>query len=268
MNKILYISLFGALSTSIVGCVGSGSDHDDASSNSAQSFKTRSLNHLRTSPLSTFGDIQAEEVKANRLKLGTTSNQYFDLTFPESVVLSYTTGASGSQVWFQQYQPGIVYIDKKPDSKLCSAHFDSVYNNQYDIIFDDSINCDSNDDSCEIPYYVAGHGETKQKIYDANINYHYSVALDGKDCNNGVSPMIPDTLKVNIYKQHDKDFHAVFELHTHKNVMPIANMKDTIPSVSLDTKGGDSFLFYGVGNKNVDKVTLDKKLSHEYAAYD
>ncbi|MBY0243925.1 MAG: hypothetical protein K2Q03_00565 [Sphingobacteriaceae bacterium] len=264
MNKILYISLFGALSTSIVGCVGS-SDHNDASSNSAQSLKTGSLNHLRTSPLSTFGDIQAEEVKANRLKLGTTSNQYFDLTFPESVVLSYTTGASGSQVWFQQYQPGTVYIDKKPDSKLCSAHFDSVYNNQYDIIFDDSMNCDNNDDSCEIPYYVAGHGEIKQTSYEANINYHYSVALDGKDCNNGVSPMIPDTLKVNIYKQHDKDFHAVFEVDTDKNVMPINHVQDTTPALSVDLKGGESVLLYGLGATNMKHITLDEKMTHDYA---
>lgn len=264
MKKVLLTLLYGISSYGLIGCVG----NNETNSNNAQLLQANiatSASVKMEVPGKTLNELESDAVREGVLTTKHVSNEDFDISLPRQVIMTYTTGAkAGLPVWFKQYHAGVLNVDQY--KKLCGLHFNSVYNKQYDVIFGEG-NCNNNDgEECQIPYYVAAHGDIKKDTYDAFIHYHYSVALDGKDCNNGISPAIVGVENITISKQDDNNYHSVFAVDTDKNVMPPIADRDGIPSLFLDQKGGESVMVYSTGQKSINSILIDEKMTHDYAS--
>lgn len=263
MKNLRTLCLGSILSIAIVGCVGENEVKNDNPQSLHANNAVNSNIKAVDIPSKTLNDLESEAIKDGTLKVQHISNQAFEVNLPSEVIMTYTLGSGGASVWFKQYHAGVLSVDQH--AKLCSLHFNSIYNKQYDVIFGDS-NCNNKDgDECQIPYYVAAHGDIRKVSYNPYIHYQYSVALDGKDCNNGISPVLFGSEQMKISKQDDNNFHSVFAVDTDKNVMPPENNKDGLPSLLLDRKGGESVFVYGTGAQSTTSVLLDEKMTHDYA---
>lgn len=263
MKNLRTLCLGSLISVAIVGCVGG---NEVSNGNNQSSHANNSVNSgikAMDIPGKTLSELESEAIKDGTLKIKHLSNQAFEVNLPSEVLMTYTTGSAAAPVWFKQYHAGVLNVDQH--AKLCSLHFNSIYNNQYDVIFGDSTCNNADGGECQIPYYVAAHGEIRKASYSPYIHYQYSVALDGKDCNNGISPVISGYEQMKVTKQDDNNYHSVFAADTDKNVMPRDHDKNGAPSLFMDTRGGESVLVYGTGLQSTKSVLLDEKMTHDYA---
>jgi len=272
-KKIAYHCLSVIAASSLVACNnGAIAEKDTMTSTQILNKAVTNINANVSSvqiPEMTPEDLSSIFIKNGALSLAEFNTEDFNIdNFPVTITSTYTAG-QGHNEWYGQYISGVLTVNQK--KTLCGLYFNSVYNSQFDVIFSDG-DCDNAKDGnkCSIPYYAIAHGDMKLDSYTAFINYHYHVALDGKNCANGMSEAKDGTKTLTFKKQYDSDVHPVFkvDIGVHPLLAPDAKIN---ANISKDSQGNK---FFSVGydyshvSKDVESnLVVDYKMTHDIAGF-